>query len=294
MNRRSLPLVGLLVILLSGCFKIDLKIVVEDDGSGSIEGLAAVDAGAFADLGALFGEEAGGDAPSREELCQEFIDDSDVPEGATTEPYEDGDFCGVRFSREYTAEEMQQELANSFEEDGGEFVIERDGEGWRFQADLGDQAAEGADFFPTELFDDAEFTIRVRLPGRQVEHNADRIESDGTMVWNVDLFNPGGALMARTEPGTPITGGGGDDGGSNTVLIIVLVAAAIALAAGAIWWWTKRSKAPAAGAAVSEQVGPADSTMPGDGPPTSPPPAGGPPPAPPTMPSDPPPPPPPA
>lgn len=293
MTRRSLPLVGLLVILLSGCFKIDFKIFIEDDGSGNMEGLVAVDAGAFASLGGLF-EEEGAEPPSREEICGDFISDTDVPEGATTEPYEEGDFCGIRFTQTFTADEMQQALNDSFQDEGGEFVIERDGEGWRFQADLGDQATEGAEFFPTDLFSDSEFVIRVRLPGRQVEHNADRIESDGTMVWDVDLFNPGPPLMARTEPGDPITGGGGDDDGSNTLLIIVLIVVVVALAAAAIWWWRKRSAAPAAGAATSAQVGAADTTTPGDGPPMTPPPAGGPPPAPPTMPSDPPPPPPPA
>ncbi len=287
MIRRSAPLVGLLVLLLSGCFKIDFKITVEDDGSGSIEGLLALDANAAAEFGSAFDLE-GADVPSREELCNEFLSDSDVPTEATTEPYNEGDFCGVRFSQDFTADEMDQVLAESFQDEGGEFVIRRDGDGWRFDAALSDDAGAGSEFFPDELFSDAEFKIRVKLPGRQVEHNADFIESDGTMVWEIDPFNPGPDLMARTEPGATITGsGGGDDGGSNTVLIVVLVLAALALAAGGFWWWRSRSAGAAADTGEPDPAGLGESDLappvgppPADPPPTDPP-AGSPPPPPP-------------
>ncbi|NND76352.1 MAG: hypothetical protein HKN44_15245, partial [Ilumatobacter sp.] len=240
MSRRTVPLVALLVIALSGCFKINLDVDVNDDGSGTVSGLVALDTNAAAELASLF-EEEGAEAPTREELCQEFLTDTDVPEGSTTEAYEDGKFCGVRFSQEFAAGELDQVLSESLAGDGtGDFDIRRDGDGWRFEATFDDTATGDAEFFPDELFSDAEFVVRIKLPGRQVEHNADSIDENGAMVWNVNLFNPGEPLMARTEPGTPITGSGGD-GGSSAALIIVLVLVVLALAAVGYWWWRKQS-----------------------------------------------------
>ena len=264
MSRRTVPLVFLLAIALSGCFKINLDIEVNDDGSGTIGGLIALDTEAAAQLASIF-EEEGAEAPSRDELCEEFLTDTDVPEGATTEPFDDGKFCGVRFSQDFTAAELDSVVSESLAGDGtGDFDIRRDGDGWRFDATFSEEATGDADFFPSELFSDAEFVIRVKLPGRQVEYNADRIEGDGTMVWDVNLFEPGPALMARTEPGSPITGSGGDDG-SNTALIIVAVLAVLALAIGYLWW-RKRS-----GTAAVTDPGQSASTGPTDAPPTTPP-----------------------
>ncbi len=288
MKRRLCVLVALIGLVSTACFRIDIKVSVNDDGSGRVEGLLALDVEAAAELAAAFGsefEEEGAEAeiPSRDELCEDFLSDTDVPEGAEVEPYEDGDFCGVRYSADFTADELDAALSDVSGEDG-DFVIRRDGDGWRFDATLADDASEEADFFPAELLGDPEFTVRVKLPGRQVEHNADRIEGDGTLVWDVDFLNPGEPLFARTEPGTPITGSGGDGGGSNTVLIIVIVVVIAAAAVGGFLWWRNRSAAAPAtppGTPPATPPDPPPDTPPG--PPTAPPDT---PPGPPTAPPD--------
>jgi hypothetical protein len=47
-----------------------------------------------------------------------------------------------------------------------------------------------------------QFVVRMKLPGGAVEQNADLIESDGTMVWNLDP-TASQTLKARTEAGAP-------------------------------------------------------------------------------------------
>ncbi len=283
MRRQFMVMLALVALVSTACFKIDIKVTVNDDGSGRVEGLLAIDAEAAAEIADVFGsgfEEEGAEAeiPSRDELCGDFVDDTDVPEGAEVEPYEEGDFCGVRYSADFTAEELDAALSDVSGEDG-DFVIRRDGDGWRFDATLAEDASEEADFFPAELLGDPEFTVRVKLPGRQVEHNADRIESDGTLVWDVDFLDPGEPLFARTEPGTPITGSGGDDGGSNTVLIVVLVVVIAAAAFGGFLWWRNRSAAAPAIPPGTPGVPPPTEppTEPPTGPPPTEPPTGPPP-----------------
>jgi hypothetical protein len=239
-HRRFAAMLALVTLVATACFRVDLKVSVEDDGSGRVEGLIALDVEAAAEIAAVFDSE---DAPipDRAELCEEFLTDTDVPDDAQVEPYEDGDLCGITYSVDFTPDQMDEVLAGA-SDDSGDFSIERDGDGWRFDATLSDEAGADAEFFPAELLGNPEFTVRIKLPGRQVEHNADRIESDGTMVWELDLFNPGDPLMARTEPGPPITGSG--DGGSNTVLIVVLVIVALAAVGGFLWWRNRSAEPP--------------------------------------------------
>ena len=211
--RRMLSVLAAVALVATACFKVELDVAIEDDGSGRIEGLTAVNAKTVAEFGALFDEGDALDIPEADQVCEEFLADNEAPAGATIEPYEDGDFCGITYSVDFSATEMDAALDEMAGGDG-DFVIRRDGDGWLFEATSDESAATGTDFFPEELFTDAEFTVRVKLPGRQVEHNADFIDSDGAMVWELDLLDPAPSLMARTEPGQPITGSGG--GGAAT------------------------------------------------------------------------------
>ena len=75
--RRSLPLIAAIFALLTaGCVKYETTINVNDDGSGFLEMVVAIDAEAVSDLSSMFGEDLGGgeleDAgavPGRDELC---------------------------------------------------------------------------------------------------------------------------------------------------------------------------------------------------------------------------------
>ena len=113
-----------------------------------------------------------------------------------------------------------------------------------------------------DIFDGAEYVFRVRLPGRQVEHNGE-IDSEGFVIWDVDIANPPDRLFLRTEPGTPITGNasvGGDDGGSALTVILIVIAVLAALGLAAFFLMRNRSDdqgPPASGVAA---------TIPGGGP----------------------------
>ena len=122
------------------------------------------------------------------------------------------------------------------------FVLEREGEGWRFEARLSDDSTDaglgdaggGGDLFGEAiagaLLGDASFTVRLVLPGEIIEHNADEL-SGGELVWHLDVLNPGSRpLMARSEASS------GSGGVSSGVLIAGLLAVAALLTAGAVGW----------------------------------------------------------
>lgn len=225
MKLRTLPLILIVMLVASACIKVNMNIEVDDDGSASIDGISAVNAEAFGELAGAFGE--GGD-----DICAQFsADDTGIntDDFQDVEPYDEDGFCGVRFSDSLTAEEVE---AQGIPGDDSA-TIRRDGEGWFFELpfqaddfDTGDiDGLPGAD----ALFGEAEFLVRVKLPGRQVEHNGDSIDGDGFVVWDVDVANPPDRLFLRTEPGDPITSGGGSSVGLILgIIFLVLIGLGIA------------------------------------------------------------------
>lgn len=274
------PCVVVLAVLAAGCIKLDVDVEVRDDGSGTLRLISALDVEQLEGLAATFGEgvEPGEQPSIREQV--EAIDPAELPEGATVEYYDDGTFQGVELTVEFgpgtdIADLLDQGLATTpGDTDAGDlgggmfesFLLEPDGAGgWRFEATLPPADDLGADGMPPEMLEaligDPEIRFAIRLPGRQVEHNADRVEDDGTLVWELGLTGAGEqALSARTVPGDPITG---DAGGLSTAVVVGL--AGLAVAAGAVVVWLLRRGRDAA-------------AMP---PPAGPPPAGPPPAAPP-------------
>ena len=242
MKKLHLYLVVLAVALIStACVKVNLDIDVSDDGSATLSGLIAVDADQLSSLAEDLGEDAA--VGGREEICADFTDENSFDDGGTdlsTKPYDNDGFCGIEFSGQLSPEEVEAQLGDLTDSNDG--TLRREGDGWYFELLLSEQALgtddlddAGAFFDLDDLFGGAEYVIRVKLPGRQVEHNADEIESDGTLVWDIDLLNPPARIFARTEPGEPITGDGGDDGGGgggNTLGIILIVLIVLALLGG--------------------------------------------------------------
>lgn len=238
---RILALSAAVMLLASACIKVNLAIEVNDDGSATIEGISALNTNALEDFAEAFGEE--------QDLCAEFANDSgiDTEEFDEVSPYNEGGLCGVQFKDIVSAEE----IAASEELPGGDgAILRRDGQGWYFElpldsADLtGDLGGAGDIPGLGNVFEDAEFEVRVKLPGRQVEHNGDSIDGDGFVVWDVDLLNPPGRLFLRTEPGETITGGGGG-GGAGTILAIIF-AALIVLGLAAFFISRRKSAGDAA------------------------------------------------
>jgi hypothetical protein len=271
---KVLLLVAALVVVSAGCLRTEIDIDVSDDGSVQYGGVFAIDPEAIGQLEELFGEldegaEGGEGIPGRDQICDEFLTEQgfdEMPSGegvdANVEPYDEDGFCGVRFQVTADAASANEALAGV---GGGQDLILREepGGGWYFELPLGDlgDAGDVAEFPGFgDFFDGASFVVRVKLPGTQIDHNADEIASDGTMIWNVDLLNPPGtSLFVQTEPGDPITGdadpeGGGvgdDGGGSNTLLIVVLVVLALAAIAAALWWFSRKKSS--AGDAPTDQ-----------------------------------------
>lgn len=282
-RRRILVLLALVAVFASGCIRVNLDIEVREDGSGEVSGIVALNAAAleevFSDFGDL-GEDLDGAGFSQEELCNDpdLTGGLDASGMGTAEPYNEDGFCGTRFSETFGPGEFDA-TASGLAGEGGELT--RNGDTWTFRLPFDESEFDttGAEGFPglDDVFDDAEYVIRVKLPGRQVEHNGDFIDDQGFVVWDIDVTNPPAEMFLITEPGDTIignqssaglVGGGGDDGGGflKTLLIVLAVLAVLGLGA---WFLISRNKA--ASPAVATGVG--DFAQPGA---AGAPPAGGP------------------
>jgi len=265
--RRLIVLVVGAAVLLTGCLKLDVGLEVNDDGSGTLRMISAVDVQKLEELAEMFGEDAAteGEPSIREQV--EDIDPSELPPGASVTYYEDGRFQGVEVVVAFTAEDdLGQLIGEALAASPGDagdlgsgptagmfesFLVEPDGAGgWRFEATMAstDELADEGGMPPEmlrNLIGEPEVQFSIRLPGRQVEHNADRLLGDGTMVWDLDLFGGTGeqALAARTVPGSPITGS--DDGGLSPV-VVGLVAIGVLLGAVAVVLFIRNGRAGAA------------------------------------------------
>jgi hypothetical protein len=218
MRPRNLLTVAVIALAATACIKAEYDIVVEDDGSGLLEAVIAVDADAFAGLGEMFGEEMGGDELGREQLCEEFRSDTDFPPEVDVREYDEDGFCGYRIRTRWEATDDPGAALDRIlsAEDGGEddaTVLRREPDGgWLLVAplDSGDLAASSDEvppFMAQQFLADASVRFAITLPGRPVEHNATSVDGN-TFVWQIDLADPVTELRARTEPGSP--GGGGD------------------------------------------------------------------------------------
>jgi hypothetical protein len=262
MSRRLLVLAVATASLGTGCIRATTDLVVNDDGSGTVDIVAAIDAGQIAgqDEAGLLGPLAGAD---EEQLCQQFetqVTPDSLPEGTEVDHYEQDGFCGsrIRFGFEST-----EELTGSLEAvDGnnlaGELVLEPDGDGWRFQSplispidpdDLGIAPAMLGPFLNS-----VDVRYQATLPGEASnDHNATSV-SGGTFEWVIDVRDPPEQLRARTTAMGPAAGG-------LAVPIAVGAAAVAAVGAGALMM-TRRRGALAGGHAPTAGAG---RSAPGDG-----------------------------
>jgi hypothetical protein len=261
-------LAGLLVLALlaTGCFRIEIGIRVNADGSGTVSVLTAVDesfADAFDGLGGGDGGDGGGF-----DLQEAFseVEQADLPEGASIEPYEEGDFSGLRVtvpfgsgddvaaSIERTFGAVSGDAGGGLTGDDGLFrslVLERTDDGWRFEAelDLGSEELTGdsddspfGNAFAELLLGDASFEIRLALPGQVESHNADDLDGD-ELIWKVDFLS--GEVLTLSAVSTA---GSGSSGGGNTVAIVIAVIALVGVIGAAVWFaYTRRSGAAIAG-----------------------------------------------
>lgn len=248
---KTLGALMLIALLATGCIKVEGEIVVEDDGSGNVTLLTAIDSeGALAAIAEEFGEAAAEGSP--QDACDEFTeemmnDTGDLPPGATVEEYQEDGFCGaqVTYSLDASTDHSAQ-IATVF--DGGSPRLFKQDENWIFEtrldtSDITDETDGAPDAFVEELFGDASVRFIVDLPGTAIDgqNNATSVDG-GRFTWDIDLNNPETRLFAQTAPGS---GGGG---GLGMILIIVAV---LALLAAAAWWFLTQRKSGGADAGAA-------------------------------------------
>ena len=184
----------LIAALCTSCIKADFSIVVNADGTGSIEGSMAISK----KLGEAFGEETGGTGTFDCETAFEGEDTGlnffeDIPANASAEEFEDDEWCGFRFSADFTG------FGQSLVEVGDDsFPLSIDGDILTFEWEEGLQDEFEEDGFQEDDMDprmlltllgipEPEYVISVDLPGEIIDHNAD--EQNGSLLtWEIDIF----------------------------------------------------------------------------------------------------------
>lgn len=235
--RRLIPII-VLALLLTGCkVKVDQGFELNSDGSGT----ASLVFGFDDELMEMLNSFAPGGDPLQDM-------NSELPAGWSTEDWSEGVFTGMRASKDFAdLAELRSIASLVFSAQDGlfeSFVIEETDEGgFRFEAVMSgealEQGFEGMDGFDmsgsVEDLGDTFFDagILVKLPGEVVSHNADREESDGTLVWTVGLADGGRVITAESTPG----------GGLPIVPLAIGLGVALLAVLGFVLW-KQRSSGP--------------------------------------------------
>ena len=218
-----------LLLIISGCMRVNIAINVESDGSGSYGGEFAISK-AFSET---FSEDE--QALSCDEL---FEDDtfevgplSDLPLDAEIALFEDDDWCGYNFTASFS------DFGVGVEEEEGFPISENEGiVTFRIPAnELFGDVTEGLDQGGDEDIDpvmllkafgipDPEFTISVTIDGETIEHNADTVNGS-TLIWELDILNP----EPNLEPYAIVDTTASDSGSSGAPIAIIVVATLAAL-----------------------------------------------------------------
>jgi hypothetical protein len=229
---------------------MEISIEVNDDGTGTASFLSAVNTETMSMLGGE--DELGGG-------FFEDVDQSDLPPGATLEPYDQDGFQGQRLTVPFThngdvaaalaAAEGEAVPIGSADDPFQTFELRRDGDMWVFNAamNVGEEMGEDVgnpaeDEMMRGFFEDASFTIRIKLPGGVTEHNADRVAGDGALIWDLDVLSAETREMTATSDPSRASSGG-DGGGLGTPVIIGIIVAVVAVAAVVAYLMMKRRPA---------------------------------------------------
>ncbi|MEC7923987.1 MAG: hypothetical protein VYB80_02105 [Actinomycetota bacterium] len=235
---KALVLVAFVAIVCSSCIKADFSIVVDADGTGSISGEMAVSK----KLGEVFGEESGDPEEFDCESAFEGDELSDwaAPAGASVENFEDDEWCGFRFSANFTG--FGQSLLEAGDDD---FPLSIDGNILTFYweeglgdegefSELGDGDMDPKLFLTLLGIPEPEYLISIDLPGEILEHNADE-QKGSTLKWNIDIFESlDGPAVAPFAKADISKSSGGSGGGGPAILWIIIGIVAVVLALLAI------------------------------------------------------------
>ncbi len=245
--RRMVLAAALLALLAVSCkAEINLGVELNADGSGTL----------VAETG--FDEEFREFAFQGVDPEEAIFQDNDLAEleGAEFETYEEGEFTFYTVRAPFeniddvlgaagedapvdqiqvTVTENEVRVTASTDESAGDL--------------LGGEDIEG--FSPDLLADTIAIHLRLKMPGKVIEDNADRVLDDGSLEWDVPLTGQGLDVLAVSDP----TAG---DGGGLPLWLVGGVAAGVVALGGAFVLMRRRSEAtpdpvtepPPVGAAV--------------------------------------------
>jgi hypothetical protein len=230
--RRAFILIAAVALLTAACkIETNFDATLNADGSGTVSAEIGLDEEALA---FLQGEDPFEDAPA----------------DATTRTEERGDMTFYIVTQDFASAD---ELASLATDDDGLFetftatfsdtrVTVR---GTTADAGGGLMGEDLGDFDPQLLEDSFSANIRITMPGKVIESNADIVDGS-SLTWEVPLFAGGSVeITAQSDP----TQSG--DGGFPIWAIVAIVAVAVAALAAVVWWLRQRSSTepPAAEAA---------------------------------------------
>ncbi len=220
MVRRSIRVGGgllALMLVLTGCYKAEYDITVQDDGSGSLKYVVAVNYDILAALATS--DEVDIDVPdSREQFCQDTYQeaiDSDESGSDEIRPYDDGTYCGAELIYSTgPGDDPGTELKSGLVSAGGEDVelsdwtLVRTETGWMFELpfpqDLlagmgGETEADQASLLL--VANSIDINYAVTLPGQAADNNASEVTDENgatKFAWSVDVGDPPTQLFANT------------------------------------------------------------------------------------------------
>lgn len=251
---------GALALLLAGCFRVNMDVEVTPENTVSGTAVIAVDES----LLQLSGQSA--------DALFEDMDLSDLPAGATTEPYEEDGFVGQEITfAEVSLEDFRGNDTLTASGTGDELDIVRQGDEFHVSGavDMSGQDFTGTEV-PEELLDSFEFRISITFPG-EVKSATGEIDGN-TVTWepkvgeNTRVEAVASAIPSKSSP-----------------LLMILLIAAGALVLGAIAFLLTHRKAPVPAAGPTEDGtampvegapampgGPTDPVAPFDPPPAGP------------------------
>src|SRR6476619_7036787 len=220
MSRFRLAVLSLIALvgLSTACIQAETAIVVNDDGSGTVSLTQALDTVAVKDLLKEFAEGfgEGTSTSSTPSFDPKDVDTSKLPKGTKVESYKNGNFEGVKLTAPFAKPEDAFDVLNKLSgalsdqtsslaglaggpsgpsSSPGQFeslTIAKQGDGWKFEAKLAaSDVPGGLDAETKELVDsllkDAEVTLKVKLPGKVADTNADGT-SNNEMTWKLPLI----------------------------------------------------------------------------------------------------------
>ncbi|MEK7252646.1 MAG: hypothetical protein AAB198_05300 [Actinomycetota bacterium] len=242
--RRLIVMASLLAIIATACkLETNVGAIINADGSGTI----VTEVGMDEEAKGIFLAD-GTDPFSSNEL-------SECP-GATTREEQRGDLtfyiieCDVAdiTAVEDTLTETDNTMLSSFSVTVTDTLVSVSGVA-SAEDTLGSQA-EGFD--PTIFEESISANLKITMPGRITDHNADS-QSGNTLTWKIPVLGGTLNVSASSDPsGTPASGGGG--GGFPTWLIAVI---AVVVLGGGYYLWSQNKKKGGAAPAATDTPPPA-------------------------------------